>query len=71
MTLTMLFQGIAYLLMMAVANVMYLLGPVTESLLRPKNRQQYRERCFALGFWFSVVLPFSIPLMIVISYWLS
>ena len=51
---TTLFQGIGYLFMMAVANVFYFLGPLSESVVRPRNLEQYRQICFRLGVWFSV-----------------
>jgi hypothetical protein len=59
--LTTVFQGIGYLFMMAVANLCYFLGPWSERFLQPKNPDQYRTVTFRLGFWFSVLLPFTIP----------
>ena len=60
--LTTLFQGIGYLFMMALANVCYSLGPFSEKLLRPTtDLERYRRITFGLGFWLSVLLPFSIP----------
>ena len=58
---TTLFQGIGYLLAMLLANLCFYLGPVSERIIKPKNIIKYRTRTFRLGFWFSVVLPFSIP----------
>ena len=54
-------DGVAYLLVMGIANVCYFLGPWSERLIRPANAQRYRRLAFQLGFWFSVLLPFSIP----------
>jgi len=56
---TTLFQGFAYLLMVGVANLCYYLGPWSERLLRPRNVERYRKTAFGLGFWFSVLLPFT------------
>jgi hypothetical protein len=61
---TTLFQGIGYLLMMGVANLFYYLGPLSERVVRPVEVDRYRRNCYRLGFWFSVLLPFSIPALL-------
>jgi hypothetical protein len=61
---TTLFQGIGYLFMIGVANVFYFLGPLSERMVRPLDPERYRRICFRLGFWFSVLLPFSIPTLL-------
>jgi hypothetical protein len=61
------FQGIAYLFLMAIANICYFVGPLSESLIKPQNVERYRRMTFQLGLWFSVLLPFAIPLIIVWS----
>ena len=60
------FQGVGYLVCMAVANVCYQLGPLSERWLHPQNPAAFRRITFALGFWFSVALPFSIPTLLTI-----
>jgi hypothetical protein len=62
------FQGIGYLFMMAIANVCYFAGPLFESLIMPQNVERYRRMTFQLGLWFSVLLPFAIPLIVAWSY---
>ena len=62
--LTTIVQGIGYLFMMAVANVCYLLGPFSERAIKPTDIDRYRRITFGLGFWFSVLLPFSIPTLL-------
>ena len=57
--LTALFQGFAYLVMVGVANLCYYLGPWSERLVRPANVARFRKIVFRLGFWFSVLLPFT------------
>jgi hypothetical protein len=57
--LTTVFQGFAYLVMIGVANLCYYLGPLSERLARPTNVASYRKTAFRLGFWFSVLLPFT------------
>ena len=54
-------QGIGYLVMMVMANGCYLLGPIIECLVRPRDVERFRHTCFKLGYWFSFCLPFSIP----------
>ncbi len=63
---TMIFQGFGYLVMMLVANMFYLLGAISEKCFRPKNVMGYRRVCFGLGFGLSVLLPFVIPLLVVV-----
>jgi hypothetical protein len=63
---TTLFQGVGYLFMMGVANVLYYLGPLSERVVRPVNVEGYRQICYRLGFWFSVLLPFSIPVLLTV-----
>jgi hypothetical protein len=58
------FQAVGYFLMMGVANVLYYLGPLSEKLVRPNNLASFRKRVFRLAFWFSVSLPFLIPLLL-------
>lgn len=61
---TTVFQGVGYLFMMAMANVCYFLGPLSERIVRPRNIATYRKTAFRLGFWFSVLLPFTIPALL-------
>jgi hypothetical protein len=63
---TTLFQGIGYLIAVAIANVFYNLGYWSERILKPHNPGRYRRTVYALGFSVSVALPFSIPAMILL-----
>ncbi len=54
-------HGLAWLIVMAVANVLYFLGPISELVFRPADVSGYRRRMFALGFWFSAAVPFLLP----------
>ena len=73
--LTLLLQGFGWLIMMFVANVCFFLGPLSEQWLRPRNVDAYRKIAFRLGFWCSVALPFSIPVLLTLlavfypAYW--
>ncbi len=55
------FLGIAFLLLMGAANVCYLLGPLTESVVKPTDIDRYRRTAFTCGFWGSIALPFVFP----------
>jgi hypothetical protein len=63
---TTLFQGICYLIAVAIANLFYNLGYWCELILKPRTPARYRRIAYALGFGFSVALPFSIPAMILL-----
>ncbi|MEE9448991.1 MAG: hypothetical protein V3V72_02985 [Ignavibacteriaceae bacterium] len=66
---TTLFQGIGYLIMMGIANFFYFLGPISEKIFNPNNVDKFRKVTFNLGFWFTFILPFSIPVMLLFTYW--
>ena len=61
-------QGIAYLIMMGVANVFYCLGYLLDKQFNKYNHQQFRVNLFNVGFWFSCALPFLIPLLVFTTY---
>ena len=58
-----LFLGVAYLIVMGIANVFYLLGPAVEAWVKPARVEQYRRNAFAMGVWGSLIVPFSFPLV--------
>ncbi|MES2835182.1 MAG: hypothetical protein V4707_10790 [Pseudomonadota bacterium] len=49
--------GMVYLVYMAAANVLFLLGPLLEVVLKPDPVQAYRQRALAMGTVLSVALP--------------
>jgi hypothetical protein len=57
-----LFLGVAYLIVMGFANVLYLLGPAMESWVKPHDVDRFRRATFAMGAWGSLIVPFSFPL---------
>ncbi len=61
-------QGAGYLVAMFVANLMYGLGSICEEIVRPRNPARWRSVAFTLGTAFSVVLPFSIPLLVALTF---
>ena len=68
---TMVFQAIGYLLMMCIANVFYTLGWLVDEKFNYEKSQKFREKLFSVGLWFSVSLPFLIPIFVVISYFVE
>ena len=63
---TTLFQGIGYLFMIGVANLFCFIGPISESIASPSDPERYRRICYQLGLWFSVILPFSVPVLLAV-----
>lgn len=61
---TTLFQGIGYLCMMGIANILFFAGPIAESVVKPKSVSMFRVATYRTGYWFSVLLPFSIPTLL-------
>jgi hypothetical protein len=64
---TTLFQAVAYLIVMGVANLCYYLGPVSEMIIRPKNPPTYRRVTYRIGSWLSWGLPLVIPFSVAVQ----
>lgn len=64
---TVAFGGVAYLIVIGLANIFYYLGPLAEFVLNPADPMILRQRLYALGFWLSVSLPFLVPLLVALS----
>jgi hypothetical protein len=63
------FQAVGYLFMIGVANVCYTAGAFVElHYVEQPNVERYRHLAFRCGFWFSVLLPFTIPVLAAWSY---
>ncbi|MCJ8166443.1 hypothetical protein MKJ04_16480 [Pontibacter sp. E15-1] len=65
---TIFFQGIGYLFMMLIANLFYNLGYIVDKNFNKDNSQSYRQSLFNLGLWFSVGIPFLVPILIIVEY---
>ena len=61
---TTLFQGIGCVVMIAMANIAYCAGPIIEAIVPKEHVPHYRKLTFWYGFWFSVTLPISIPVLV-------
>jgi len=57
-----LFLGTGFLVLMGVANVLYLLGPAVEAWVRPADVARYRRNAYAMGLIGSACVPFVMPL---------
>ena len=64
---TIAFQGAAYLIAIGLANICYFIGPVSEKIIKPKDVHRYRRNSYRMGFWGSFVLPFSVPIIMLIA----
>lgn len=62
------FQGLSYLFMMGIANIFYGIGPLVDGLYNRQNDERSRQRLFNFGYWFFFLLPFSIPLLVLVMY---
>jgi hypothetical protein len=54
--------GIGFVVFMFTANLFYFLGHILEAVIKPSDRDGFRRRTFALGFWGSGALPMLFPL---------
>ncbi len=62
------FQGFAYLFMIGIANAFYSLGWIMDISFNKNDDLRFRERLFALGYWFSISLPILLILSIMIRF---
>jgi hypothetical protein len=65
---TIFFQGVGYFMMMQIANIFYDLGYYIDNRFSNESNLEFSKRLFNLGFWCSVALPFLIPTMIALQY---
>jgi hypothetical protein len=56
---SLMFGGLLFGVGLALANLCYYLGPLSEKLLRPANVRAFRRVAFCLGVAFSLLLVFS------------
>ncbi|MBF2707380.1 hypothetical protein [Flavobacterium soyangense] len=68
---TILFQAIGFLMMIGIANTFYNLGHWSDKNFNKNNSEKFRKRLFNCGFWFSCGLPFLIPIMTVVVYFVE
>lgn len=68
---TIFFQGVGYLFMIGVANLLYNLGYLVDSKFNPNSSDAFRQRLYNLGYWFSFCLPFLVPLLTVVVYFIN
>ena len=69
--LTTVFQGVGYLIMIGIANLFYNLGYWADLKYNEKDSVTFRTRLFNIGYWFSFGLPFLIPIMLLLQYFVE
>lgn len=57
------FKGGLYLWMIIIANIFYNIGGTIDEYFNKNNSQSFREKLFAIGYWFS----FSLPILLILS----
>ncbi|HTM65316.1 MAG TPA: hypothetical protein VL093_03290 [Flavipsychrobacter sp.] len=62
------FQGVGYLIMILIANIFYSLGYIVDSTYNEGNNEKFRQNLFNIGYGFSILLPFLIPLLLFFQY---
>lgn len=65
---TVMFLFLVYALMLAFANLLYLLGPVVEKVVDPDDKSAFRKRLYNIECIVSFSLPFLVPLMVLFLY---
>lgn len=66
--LTTIAQGIGYLVMIGIANLFYFLGYWADVTFNKNDSVSFRVNLFNMGFWFSFALPFAIPILVLVQY---
>jgi hypothetical protein len=61
---TVVFQAVGFLIAMAIANICYFLGPMSERWLQPGRLGAYRRRAYGMGLGYSLLLIFSPPALV-------
>lgn len=62
-----LWQGLIYVFYMAAANVLFLLGPAIEAVVKPAPVSTYRQRAWTMGLGLSIALPLFVVVAICLS----
>lgn len=68
---TIAFQGVGYLFAMLIANLFYNLGYWVDENYNKSDSEKFRRRLFNLGFGGSFGLPFIIPILTVVDYFIE
>ncbi|MCY1660088.1 hypothetical protein [Chryseobacterium sp. SL1] len=65
---TIFFQSIGYFFFILTANFFYTFGYFTDRFFNENYSEEFRVRLFNIGFGISVLIPFLIPVLIIIEY---
>ncbi|PJJ64020.1 hypothetical protein [Chryseobacterium geocarposphaerae] len=68
---TMSFQFVGYFFFILLANVFYFLGYFVDVFFNKNNSEEFRTNLFNSGFIFSLFIPFIIPILIVVRYFVE
>jgi len=59
------------LFMMGLANICYNLGPFVDKRINTTFDKNQSTLLFNLGFWFSILLPFLVPILLIAVYYME
>jgi hypothetical protein len=62
-------MGLVYLVYMAAANLLFLIGPLLEVLLKPEPVAAYRGRAWTMGLVVSIGLPLILAVSLGLLMW--
>jgi hypothetical protein len=65
---TMSFQSIGYFVFILIANIFYSLGYFADKFFNQSNNEEFRTNLFNSGLVFSILIPFMVPILIVVRY---
>jgi len=68
---TIFFLSIIYFIAMFIFNLLYKLGHLADYLFNKSNNEKIRIILFNLIYWFSVALPFLIPVIPIVIYFID
>jgi len=63
-----LFQGLGFMIILGIANLLYNLGAFSEKILNPVDVESYRNLTFRIGYYFSIILPIIVPPLVFVIY---
>ena len=62
---------LGFLLAVGIANICYSLGLIVDIIINPNDIRSKSLTLYRVGYWFSICLPFSIPLLLVMEYYIK
>ena len=62
---------LGFLLAVGIANICYSLGLIVDIIINPNDIRSKSLTLYRVGYWFSICLSFSIPLLLVMEYYIK